>query len=172
VVAFSQLQLQPLGQAFAKRHIPTAPMLAELKSERQDKTRPAAVAAAMALLCMDALFGAVSPHVLFHLSPSSNGWALPFQPGVWVLALLQVLFALLIWRGKGWLRYLLACWAVYLLADYVFLSDLRARFESFPFATSRDILSMALLVTSAVLLFLPASTRWFTSKRAPSNART
>ena len=145
-------------------------MLAELKPESQDKARPVAVIAAVALLCLDALLGAISPHVLFYLSPSSKGWVLPFQPGVWILALLQVLFALLVWRGKAWFRYLLAGWAIYLLADYLFLSDLRARFESFPLATSRDILSFTLLVASAVLLFLPASSTWFTAKRAASDA--
>jgi hypothetical protein len=145
-------------------------MLAALKSEPHDNTRPVAVAVAVVLLCLDALVGAVSQHVLFHFSPASKGWILPFQPGVWILALLQVLFALLVWRGKGWLRYLLGGWVVYLLADYLFLSDLRARFESFPLATSRDILSFTLLVAAAVLLFLPASSSWFTSERGLSDA--
>jgi hypothetical protein len=145
-------------------------MLAALKAELQDKTRPVAVTAAVALLCVDALLGAVSPHVLFHLSPASKGWVLPFQPGVWILALLQVLFALLVWRRKAWLRYLLGAWAVYLLADYMFLSDLQARFESFPLATSRDVLSLTLLVASVVLLFLPASSNWFAFERGASDA--
>ena len=122
------------------------------------------------MLILDALLGAVSPHVLFQLSPSSKGWVLPFQPGVWIFALLQILVALLLWRGKDWLRYLLAGWAICLLADDLFLSNLRARLESFPLATMRDIVSFALLAGSALLLFLPASSTWFTARRSASDA--
>jgi hypothetical protein len=145
-------------------------MLAAMSSPVRTTRRPLIVVVAVSLLVVDALLGAVSPHVLFHLSPSSKGWVLPFQPGVWLLALFQLLFAAMVWRGKRVLRYLLAAWVAYLLVDGVAFTSLNARIEHFPWATARDALSFSLLTLSAVLLFLPSSSEWFNHTRPRGEA--
>jgi hypothetical protein len=145
-------------------------MPAATKSIDNATTRPGVLVVGVGLIVLDALLGALSPHVLFQLSPSSKGWVLPFQPGVWVLALLQALLAALILRGKGYLRYLLAAWVLYLLVDSIFFTSISARFEHFPLATARDAVSFVLLTTSTAMLFMPASTAWFSLRRTLGDA--
>jgi hypothetical protein len=130
--------------------------------------RPAVVVAAVGLLVADALLGAVSPHVLFALSPSSKGRVLPFQPGVWVVALLQVLLALFLLRGVAWLRYAVALLVVGLLLDQLLNTSLSARYQSFPLATARDGVSALLQLGAVVLLFLPRASMWFTRHKVHS----
>jgi hypothetical protein len=132
--------------------------------------RPRAVVGAVALLVVEAIAGAASVHVLFSLAPSSKGWELPFQPGVWLLALLQVLLALFVLRGSNVARWVVTAVVVLLVGDSLLNTSLSARFRSFPAATLRDLCSYALQVTAVALLFLPASSLWFRntahSKRA------
>ena len=127
--------------------------------------RPAVVIAAVGLLVADALLGALSPHALFALSPSSKGWVLPFQPGVWVVALLQVLVALFLFRGVAWLRYVVALLVVALLLDQLLNTSLSARYQSFPLATGRDGVSALLQLGAVVLLFLPSASMWFCTRK-------
>jgi hypothetical protein len=123
--------------------------------------RPSALWAAFGLLVVDAMLCAVSPQVLFSLSPASRGWERPFQPGEWILALLQVLLALLLLRGVCWLRYLLAALVLGLMADQLLNTSLVNRFQSFPLATVRDGVSAGLQVAAVALLFTPGSSAWF-----------
>jgi len=132
--------------------------------------RPIALWAAFGLLVTDALLGAISPHVLFRLSPGSRGWELPFQPGVWILALLELLLALYLLRGVSWLRYLLAVIVLGLITDQLLSTSLSSRFQSFPLATVRDGLSAALQLAALVLVFTPGSTSWFRQVRNRSDA--
>jgi hypothetical protein len=134
------------------------------------QSRPALVVAAVGLLVADALLGAVSVHVLFALSPSSKGWVLPFQPGVWVFALLQVLVALLLLRGVTWLRYAVALLVVGSLLDQLLNTSLGARYQSFPLATARDGVSALLQLGAVVLLFLPRASAWFGKRKVLSAA--
>lgn len=128
--------------------------------------RPAVVVAAVGLLFADALLGAASPHFLFALSPASKGWVLPFQPGVWVLALLQVLVALFLFCGVAWLRYAVALLVVGLLLDQLLNTSLSARYQSYPLATARDGVSSLLQVIAVVLLFMPSASTWFRKVRS------
>jgi hypothetical protein len=133
-------------------------------------SRPSALWAAFGLLVADALLGAVSPHVLFYLSPASRGWELPFQPGVWILALLQILLALCLLRGVSWLRYLLAALVFGLITDQLLNTSLSNRFQSFPLATVRDGLSAVLQVAAVLLLFTSGSATWFRQVRSRGDA--
>ncbi len=115
----------------------------------------------VALLVLEAIANAVSVHVLFWLSPSSKGWVLPFQPGVWVMALLQVLLAVQVFRSANWARWLAAALTILIVGDSLLTTNWGARFQSFPAATIRDVASYSMLVTSVLLLFLPPSSAWF-----------
>ncbi len=108
--------------------------------------------------------------MLFRLSPTSRGWELPFQPGVWILALLQLLLALYLLRGVSWLRYLLAVLVLGLITDQLLTTSLSNRFQSFPLATVRDGLSAALQLAAVVLVFTPGSASWFRQVRNRSDA--
>jgi hypothetical protein len=123
--------------------------------------RPSVVKLAVGLLVLDAILGAASVHLLFWLSPSNRGWVLPFQPGVWILALLQVLFALLVARGVNWARWLVTVAIVVLVGDSVLSTSIPMRYKTYPAATVRDLLSYVAQVSAACLLFLPASSAWF-----------
>lgn len=81
-------------------------------------------------------------------------------------ALFASLFAWLFWRGKGWVRYVFACAA---LLQFIFiigpmLCDLqRAGFDMSSIRWSLVVLGLVQPLC-AVLLFLPASNRWFKAR--------
>jgi hypothetical protein len=112
---------------------------------------------------IDAIAGAASVHVLFWSSRGGKDSTLPFQSGVWVLALLQVVLALLILRRSTWARWLIAGVVVFVVGDSLLNTSLSARYESFPGATVRDVLSYTMQAVAVALLFTPASSAWFSN---------
>lgn len=133
------------------------------------ESRPVIVSVASALLIVDAVLCAVSVDVLFRFGSGSRGWVLPFQPGVWLLALLQVWAAVALHRRVSWVRYAVAAIVLFVFSDSLLSSNWSQRSSSFPAATVRDIVSFVLQLLAVVLLFLPSASRWFAhAKSAPS----
>jgi len=132
--------------------------------------RPTRVAVASGLLVADAVLCALSVDLLFRLSTSGKGWVLPFQPGVWLIALLQVWAAVALLRRVSWVRYLLAVLFVLVLGDSLLSSSWPQRFANYPAATVRDALSYALQLGALLLLFSPSAARWFSHAPASPSA--
>jgi hypothetical protein len=132
--------------------------------------RPPLVSVAVTLLVLDAIIGAMSVHALFWLLPANKGWILPFQPGVWILALLQVLLSLMILRGANWSRWLVGTAVLFMVGNSLLNTSISMRYQSYPAATTRDALGYVMQVSAVCLLFLPASAAWFRALRKNADA--
>ena len=95
---------------------------------------------------------------------------LPFQPAVWLVAAVQILIAVLVYRGKNWARWLAAVMIVGLFLDSMLNSSWPGKYATFPAAAVRDAVSYAIELAAVGLLFLPASSTWFRHVRSTGAA--
>jgi len=129
--------------------------------------RPVAVVAAVCLLVVSGLLGAIPLKALLALSESSElrWYFAPYYSGWWAVAPLLVLLALFVFRGFAWSRYAVAVLVPGLLFVQLSFGSL---LHNFPLATARDAVSTGFQVAAVVLLFLPSASRWFSRRRVHS----
>ncbi len=95
---------------------------------------------------------------------------LPFQPGVWLIAGLQVLMAWLILTGRNWARWFATAATLGFFLDSLVNQSWPGKYATFPAAAVRDAVSYAIQHAAIALLFLPSSTTWFRHVRNTGDA--
>jgi len=124
---------------------------------------PASIRWAVGLLVLHAIVtgGPIGQAFVYAQGTRSIGWQVAFMGADLLLMTLELgIAALPLWRRR-WPRVVMAVLFVLLLGDYVAIGDMGRRFASYPWAATRDVVDWAVQAVALMLLFLPASSRWY-----------
>jgi len=141
----------------------TPPRAALIAGDAPSAGVPACVRWAVGLLVFHAIGigGPVAVALLYAFTMPSMRWQFAFSgAGLAVMALELAIAALPLWRHR-WPRIVLAVLFALFLGDYLVEGDMRRRFASYPWATTRDVVDWIVQGVAVAMLFLPAASRWY-----------